>query len=97
MGSRWGSVGGSLRQQAERLAPGGDSGGEFDAAARRLPVRVGGLGLDAQAGLFLTQHFEEGRCSLASLEAWVARFIAHARACQGLLAQARRATAGAAA
>ncbi len=60
---------------------------------------VGGpaLGLDAQAGLFLTQHFEEGRCSLASLEAWVARFIAHARACQGLLAQARRATAGAAA
>ncbi len=56
---------------------------------------VGGpaLGLDAQAGLFLTQHFEEGRHSLVSIEAWLARFIAHARVCQGLLVQARAVSA----
>lgn len=51
---------------------------------------VGGpaLGLDADAGLFLTQHFEEGQLGLADIEAALSRFVTHAQRCQGLLAQA---------
>ena len=52
---------------------------------------VGGpvFGIDAQAQVFLTQHFEEGSFSLVSMDACLSRFVAQACAGQELLAQAR--------
>lgn len=54
---------------------------------------VGGavFGIDARAQVFLTQHFDEGTFSLASMDAWLSRFVAQAQAGQELLAQARAA------
>ncbi len=54
---------------------------------------VGGpvFGIDARAQVFLTQHFEEGSFSLASMDGWLSRFVAQAQAGQELLAQARAA------
>lgn len=52
---------------------------------------VGGatLGLDAEARVFLTQHFDQGRLSLAAIDAWLARFVAQARQVRQMLDLAR--------
>lgn len=61
--------------------------------ANFFPGGVGGatLGLDAQAQVFLTQHFDQAHLGLASIDAWLARFIAQARQVRRMLEQERSA------
>lgn len=57
-------------------------------AANLLALGVGGavIGVDAQARVFLTQHFQEGGLEFAVLLRWLERFVQRAAACQASLA-----------
>ena len=76
-----------LRQQAQRLAPGGDRRGQLDAAACCLAFGLGGFVL-----AWLYQRYRAGRPELfvVHLIYWLGLYPGRGRSCPNALQQAYR-------